>query len=45
MQPETPEPTTSPLDRRDLLKIVAGVGAANVLGIGGCPACPTSPVG
>jgi len=34
MQPETPEPTTSPLDRRDLLKILAGVGAANVLGVG-----------
>jgi nitrate reductase NapA len=34
MQPETPEPTTSPLDRRDLLKILAGVGAANALGVG-----------
>jgi nitrate reductase NapA len=34
MQPETPEPTTSPLDRRDLLKILAGVGAANAMGVG-----------
>ena len=34
MQPEPPEPTTSPLDRRDLLKILAGVGAANALGVG-----------
>src|SRR5262245_62644437 len=33
MGPEPPEPTTSPLDRRDLLKILAGVGAANALGV------------
>lgn len=31
MQPEPTEPTASPLDRRDLLKILAGVGAANSL--------------
>jgi nitrate reductase NapA len=34
MQSETPEPTTSPVDRRDLLRILAGVGAANALGVG-----------